>query len=107
MAAYFSTVEPQATEDGDEALVPVGKALYEEGNPEGNLVPCAACHGPNAQGVRNIPRLGGQSYKYLKRKLLQWGVGYHQSATYPMPGIANKLSEDQIAAIASYLSFVK
>ena len=57
LAAYFATVEPRPAEDGDEQLVPAGKQLYEEGNPEGNLVPCISCHGPGAQGVRDIPRL--------------------------------------------------
>ncbi len=107
LAAYFATIEPRPAEDGDEQLVPAGKQLYEEGNPEGNLVPCISCHGPDAQGVRNIPRLAGQSFPYLKRKLIQWGEGFHLSAKAPMPGIASKLSEDQICAIASYLSFVK
>jgi len=107
LAAYFATVEPRAVEDGDEQLVAAGKLLYAEGDPEGNLVPCVSCHGPEAQGVRDIPRLAGQSYAYLKRKLIQWGEGYHASARVPMPGIATKLSEDQIAALASYLSFVK
>jgi len=107
LAAYFAALEPQPAEDGNPQLVDIGRRLYDEGLPEGNIVPCLSCHGPNAQGVRDIPRLGGLSYAYLKRKLIQWGEGYHQSARAPMPGIARKLSEDQIAALASYLSFIK
>jgi cytochrome c553 len=51
--------------------------------------------------------LAGQSYYYLKRKLAQWGEGYHATAARPMPGIASKLSDGEIEALASYLSFVK
>jgi cytochrome c553 len=107
LAAYFAVLEPEAACDGDKQLVEVGKALYDKGIPEANIVPCVACHGPNAQGVRDIPRLGGLSYPYLKRKLVQWGEGFHLAAKVPMPGIARKLSEEQIAALASYLSFVR
>ena len=53
------------------------------------------------------PVLGGLSYYYLKKRLEQWGEGYHATALPPMPEIATKLSENDIEALASYLSFVK
>jgi hypothetical protein len=43
----------------------------------------------------------------LKRRLEQWGEGYHAAAGPPMPDIAGKLSPNQIDALASYLSFIK
>jgi cytochrome c553 len=107
LAIYFSTLPPQAANDGDKELAATGRALYEHGNPDLNTVSCAVCHGPNAEGIRQIPRLGGLSYYYLKRKLKQWGEGYHASAESPMPLVASKLSSNQIEALASYLSFIK
>lgn len=107
LAHYFSTLPPQVADDGDKELAATGRALYEHGNPDSNTVSCAVCHGPNAEGIRQIPRLGGLSYYYLKRKLEQWGEGYHSAAEPPMPRIASKLSANQIEALASYLSFVK
>jgi cytochrome c553 len=107
LAIYFSTLPPQVANDGDKELAATGRALYEHGNPDSNTVSCAVCHGPNAEGIREIPRLGGLSYYYLKRKLKQWGEGYHASAESPMPRVASKLSSNQIEALASYLSFVK
>jgi len=107
LAVYFSTLPPQVANDGDKELAATGRALYEHGNPDLNTVSCAVCHGPNAEGIREIPRLGGLSYYYLKRKLKQWGEGYHATAEPPMPRIASKLSDNQIEALASYLSFVK
>jgi cytochrome c553 len=88
-------------------LAAVGRPIYEAGIPDQNIVSCAACHGPNAEGIRDIPRLGGLGYGYLKRKLEQWGEGYHVAAQLPMPLIAVKLSPNDIEALASYLSFVK
>lgn len=107
LAIYFSTLSPKVANDGDKELAATGRALYEHGNPESNTVSCAVCHGPNAEGIRGIPRLGGLSYYYLKRKLTQWGEGYHAAAEPPMPRVASKLSPNQIDALASYLSFVK
>ena len=59
------------------------------------------------KGLEKFRRLGGLSYLYLKRKLEQWGEGYHVTAQFPMPQVAVKLSPDTIEALASYLSFVK
>jgi cytochrome c553 len=107
LALYFSVLPPKAANDGFRELAAIGREIYQEGNPESNLVPCVACHGPNAEGVREIPRLGGLSYSYLKRRLEQWSEGYHARAEPPMPRIASKLSPDEIVALASYLSFVR
>ncbi len=107
LADYFSALPPKAANDGDRERVPFGETIYQEGMPDSNIVACVVCHGPNAEGVRGIPRLGGLAYGYLKRRLEQWGQGYHVAAGPPMPDIAGKLSRDQIEALASYLSFVK
>jgi cytochrome c553 len=107
LAAYFSTLEPKPANDGHEALVAEGQAIYRDGLPDANIPSCVACHGPNGQGVGPLPRLGGQSYYYLKRKLGQWGEGYHAAAMAPMPEVASKLSANDIEALASYLSFVR
>jgi hypothetical protein len=51
--------------------------------------------------------LAGLSYAYLKRRLEQWGEGYHAAATPPMPRIANQLPPPEIDALASFLSFLR
>jgi cytochrome c553 len=107
LAAYFSTLPPRAANDGLRELTRSGKAIYQDGVPEANIVACIACHGPNAEGAGDIPRLGGLAYTYLKRMLKQWGEGYNSAARHPMPDVARRLSREQIEALASYLSFVQ
>jgi cytochrome c553 len=107
LADYFSTLLPKAADDGFRELAALGASIYQDGIADSNIVACIACHGPNAEGVGEIPRLGGLSYSYLKRRLEQWGEGYHTAAKFPMPRIASSLSPDQIEALASYLSFVR
>jgi len=105
-AMYFSTLPPKTADDGDKNLVAEGKKIYDLGIPDSNIVSCLVCHGPNAEGVRQIPRLGGLAFSYLKKRLQQWGEGYHATAE-PMPRIARTLSPNEIEALASYLSFIK
>ena len=107
LADYFATIPPKAANDGDSALASRGRTIYLEGIPEANIVSCYACHGPNAEGVRDIPRLGGLAYFYLKGRLEQWGQGYHSGTESPMPMVASYLGPAEIEALASYLSFVK
>jgi cytochrome c553 len=107
LAAYFATISPKPANDGDRNLAATGRTIYLEGIPEANIASCYACHGPNAEGVRDIPRLGGLAYFYLKARLEQWGQGYHSDPASPMPIVARQLGPNEIEALASYLSFVK
>ena len=107
LADYFAKLAPRAAADGDDALVARGRAIYQNGLPDENIAACVACHGPEAQGVGAIPRLGGLASTYLQRRLAQWGEGYNAAGAAPMPHIAGRLSPDKIDALASYLSFVR
>jgi cytochrome c553 len=85
LAIYFSMLPPEAANDGDRERVAAGKTISQVGLPDSNIAACVACHGPNAQGIGDIPSLGGLAYTYLKRVLEQWGEGYHATAKAPMP----------------------
>jgi cytochrome c553 len=105
LAAYFASIPPKPANDGDASLASRGRTIYMEGIPEANIVSCYACHGPNAEGVRDIPRLGGLAYFYIKARLEQWGQGYHSTPGSPMPMVATHLGPEEVEALASYLSF--
>jgi cytochrome c553 len=107
LASYFASIPPKAANDGDSTLTSRGRTIYLEGIPEANIASCYACHGPNTEGIRDIPRLGGLAYFYLKSRLEQWGQGYHSAQGSPMPMVASHLGPDEVEALASYLSFVK
>ena len=107
LADYFASLPPKSAHDGRWALAAKGQSIYLQGIPDANIVACLACHGPGGQGVREIPRLGGLSYFYLKRRLGEWGQGYHSAPASPMPLAASTLGPDEIEALASYLSFVR
>ena len=107
LANYFASIPPRPANDGDAELAARGKRIFMDGIPEANIVSCYACHGPNGEGIRDIPRLGGLAYFYVKARLEQWNRGYHSTAGSPMPLVASHLGPEDIEALASYLSFVK
>jgi len=107
LAAYFASIPPRPANDGNRNLAAAGRSIYMEGIPEANIVACYACHGPNAEGIRDIPRLGGLSHSYLRARLQQWGQGYHSVPGSPMPLVARPLRPAEIDALTSYLSFVR
>jgi len=107
LANYFASLPPRSANDGHRELAERGAAIYEGGVPTANIVACQACHGPRAQGVRDIPRLAGLSYGYLKRRLTQWDQGYHGAVPSPMPVVSHSLSVEDVKAVASYLSLIQ
>ena len=106
LADYFASIPPKPANDGDRTLLTRGRTIYMEGIPEANIAACYACHGPNAEGIRQIPRLGGLSSSYLKTRLQQWGQGYHSTPGSPMPVVARTLGTAEVEALTSYLSFL-
>jgi cytochrome c553 len=107
LAAYFASIPPRPANDGNRNLAAAGRSIYMEGIPEANIAACYACHGPNAEGIRDIPRLGGLAHSYLRARLQQWGQGYHSVPGSPMPLVARPLGPAEIEALTSYLSFVR
>jgi cytochrome c553 len=107
LAIYLSSLPARPAEDGRGGPSPRGEEIYRDGIPDANIPACVACHGPNAEGFAGIPRVGGLSYFYLKRRLEQWGEGFHAAAWAPMPEVASKLSADEIEDLSSYLSFLR
>ena len=102
LADYYAGLPlPQLQSKGsDAALVERGRKLAVEGRSDGGVVPCAACH--NNTGP--LPRLAGQYAAYLSEQLRLWksGIGPSTDGGATMMAIAQKLSDEEIKAVASY-----
>ncbi len=70
---------------------------------------CQGCHGvtgyKNAYPNYHVPRIGGQSRQYLVNALTEYKKGTRRHPT--MEAQAMSFSEEEIAAIATYLSDLK
>ncbi len=65
---------------------------------------CYGCHGVNAEGSNDFPKLAGKSKYYLKRKLLGYKNGtIHSGRANMMRPFAKSLSEKEIDILAEYL----
>lgn len=82
------------------ALAADGKKLYAESA-------CATCHGAtgNEPILPTYPKVAGQNREYLIRQLNDIKSGARDNgASITMQGLMTNLSEDDITAIADYLS---
>jgi cytochrome c553 len=112
LAASFRSLDPPPVGGAPRQLVAEGKRIFEDGVPDANVAACAACHGPDATGTGEIPRLAGQLYPYLTKELTNWGKERGQNPAKPdtsaiMSPVAHSLTKAQIEAVAAYVSYLK
>jgi cytochrome c553 len=112
LAANFRSLDPPPVGGAPRQLVGEGKRIFEDGFPDANVAACAACHGPDATGKGEIPRLAGQLYPYLTKELTNWGKERGQNpakpdTSYIMSPVAHSLTKSQVEAVAAYVSYLK
>jgi cytochrome c553 len=89
-----------------------GRRIFQNGVPDMNVAACAACHGPDASGHEQIPRLAGQLYPYIIKELTNWSKERGQIPGRPdtsaiMGPVAHSLTKPQVEAVAEYLSSLR
>ena len=112
LAENFRQLNPKPLGGAPKDLAAAGKKIYEEGVEKTDVPPCASCHGPEAKGDGQFPRLAGQLFEYVTNKLTNWDKERGQNPAKPdtsaiMQPIAHSLSESQIKAVAAYLSYLE
>ena len=101
IAAYYAAQPPARGRSDNPAFVAKGKELYDKGSPERGIPACMACHGADATGTADFPRLAGQHAKYVVKQL-----NYIQSLVRAAPvmhGIVKDLAPAEIQAVAAYV----
>ena len=110
LAKHFRDLNPKPLGGAPTELVATGKKIFQEGVPDAKVPPCATCHGPEAKGNGQFPRLAGQLYPYIIKVLTNFdkergqGGPANPDTSAIMKPIAHNLTESQIAAVAAYLS---
>ena len=106
IAAYYAS-QKNTVGAADPALVERGQALFRGGDVEKGLPACTGCHSPDGQGnaPAGFPHLGGQHASYIEKQLTDFREGdrTNDGDTMIMRGIAAKLSNKDIKALASYI----
>jgi cytochrome c553 len=113
LAHHFRDLSPPPLGGGgSRGSMATGKRIYEEGLPESNVPACSACHGPDAKGQDQIPRLAGQLPDYFSDKLVNWATERGQNSSMPdssavMGPTSHNLTKSQISAVAAYVSSLR
>ena len=111
LAVYFEGLPAAANSVADEKLVARAEALYRGGNNDNKVPACLACHGPAGRGnpAATYPALNGQHSVYTAKQLRDYASGARKSdgKTHMMRDTASRLSDEDIAAIASYVQGLK
>jgi cytochrome c553 len=80
-----------------------GEALVKTGG-GGKTIPCAMCHGQNLKGLGDWPSIAGRPPTYVVRQLNDMQNGARSGETMAlMRGVVEKLTLDDMIAIAAYL----
>ena len=101
---WFASRPTQVHPVADADLAGVGKFVYFRGNPYSGVAACATCHGADGHGSATLPRLAGQHAQYTENQIKLFDKRERTNDNAVMHGIASKLSELEIKAVAAYLS---
>lgn len=107
LGAYFAAQKLQPGVANPE-LAEKAEPLYRGGRADDGIPACSACHGP--QGLGNAaaayPAVSGQHAEYTAAQLRSYREGARTGTANAamMSKVAEKLSDDDIQALASYLS---
>jgi cytochrome c553 len=109
---HFKQLNPKPLGGAPKELVAEGKKIYHEGSPNGDVPPCASCHGEDGKGTDAFPRLAGQLHDYVIGKLKNWDNERGLDKKNPdnsaiMQPIARGLTDEQKKAVAEYVSYLE
>jgi len=119
IAAHFSSQKGSVNQAKPD-LATRGEQIFRAGIRDKGIPACMACHAPDGAGnaPAGFPRLGGQHADYITAQLKAYRMGADDDAigrketagrsndgdAKPMRAIAAHLSDNEIAALASYIS---
>jgi cytochrome c553 len=96
IALYFSDMEMKPSGGGHLELLPQGEQLFK--------TICANCHGADGRGQEGYARLAGQRFDYVVKMLKEFRDRTGKRINIWMTGVAIRLSDQDIDAVATYLA---
>jgi cytochrome c553 len=98
LAAYYAAQAPRPRP------APVDRSRAEAGRPLAEKFHCISCHGPTLMGQQGVPRLAGQDFDYLLKRLR----GYKAKTTSDLDGmmtmVAQPLSETDVDNLVHFMA---
>ncbi|MDO9313190.1 MAG: c-type cytochrome [Burkholderiaceae bacterium] len=104
VAAFYASKQAKPGFAKNADLAALGEKIYRGGVAERSIPACAGCHSPNGAGIPSqYPRLGGQHADYTEAQLTAFRGGVRKNSTQ-MTGVAAKMNDHEIKAVADYIA---
>jgi cytochrome c553 len=104
VAAFYASKTAKPGFAKDKSTLLLGERIYRGGIADRKIAACAGCHSPNGAGIPvQYPRLGGQHGEYSEAQLIAFRSGLRANSLQ-MSGVAAKLNDREIKAVADYLT---
>lgn len=104
VAEYFSQQKVKPRQANDKTQLPLGKKVYQAGNPTTRVPACMACHGPAGKGFPDqYPALGSQHAAYVQKQLQDFKAGTDRKNSI-MHDIAMRMTDAEMKAVSEYIS---
>ena len=104
VSAYIGaqTLKPATAKNKD--TVELGQRIYRGGVASKNIPACASCHAANGAGMpAQYPRIAGQFAEYTEAQLVAFRSGARHN-NVAMTGVASRMSDAEIKAVADYIA---
>ncbi|HSG76995.1 MAG TPA: c-type cytochrome [Burkholderiales bacterium] len=104
LAAYYPSQKLKPAAASDKDLAALGQKIWRGGIAERSVAACAGCHGPDGAGIPGqYPRLAGQFAEYVDAQLKLFRAGGRANdPSGMMRGVAARMSDEEIKAVAEY-----
>ena len=104
VAAFYAGKQAKPGFAKHKDTVALGEKIYRGGIADKHVPACAGCHSPTGAGIPSqYPRLGGQHADYTEAQLIAFR-GNARANSPQMTGIAAKMNDREIKAVADYLA---
>ena len=104
LGKFYEKMALPREEPKEPQLAAMGRYIYHNGNKFSGVPACASCHGTNAEGAANLPRLAGQFSGYIHTQLKSFNKRDRTNDNAVMHVVAEKMTELEMAAVAEYVS---
>ncbi len=105
LGIYFAGQIATSEKVLDGAAAELGRKIYMEGNEASAYPACAGCHVEDGSGNKRFPRLAGQHREYLIEQMMLFKKNVRTNdASRFMREVAKRMSDEEIRAVAEYLT---
>jgi len=101
LAAYYAAQKAEPSASGASPSITRGRQIFAQGVAAQGVPACSSCHGPDAHGLQDFPRLAGQHAQYVLKQLASFQSNMRNVAI--MHGVAQNLNLGDMDAVAAFL----